>query len=73
MNKLKILVVISLVGLASCKKDYTCECKAIIDNEIIEGVSTKKTITDTESNAKSECDKNDLPDSGNGGIECEIK
>jgi hypothetical protein len=73
MKKLLFLGATATLALASCKKDYICECKAIIDNEIIEDVSTTKTITDTETNAKKECDKNDIADSGNGGVECQIK
>ena len=74
MKKLFILTVFALIALTSCKKDYTCECKAYFDGVYFASEST--TINDTKSKAKDECDKGDASDSSTGTLiesKCEIK
>jgi hypothetical protein len=56
MKKVVLVGVVAILGLASCKKDYTCECVATFNdssNETIVSTISKS----TESNATSECNK----------------
>lgn len=50
-----VLGAVALLALASCKKDYTCECETL-------GVKSTTVINDTKSNAKETCE------SGSGSI-----
>ena len=56
MKKTILLSGLALLGLVSCKKNYTCECVQTMD---IMGQVTKQTITtpikDTKSNATDAC------------------
>ena len=46
----KVLVAaIALLALASCKKDYTCECETL-------GIKSTTTINDTKKNATESCE-----------------
>ena len=74
MKNLFILTVFALVALTSCKKDYTCECKAYVDGYYID--SESKTINGTKSKAADECDESDEFTSQGGytvEVDCEIK
>ncbi len=55
------LILLSILGLQSCKKDYTCTCK-------LNGVSQSRVIHDTKSNATDECNKDNKD-----GVMCELK
>ncbi len=79
MKKIVIgAVVLSAFAFASCKKTYTCEC---ITSSTILGVTTTSTastdITDSKSNATTECDKGDayvdLAGVSTTEVECELK
>lgn len=53
MKKILLLGSLGLIVFASCKKDYTCTCKA-------NGVSySTTTINDTKKNAESKCNEGD--------------
>lgn len=65
MKKL-MLVAGVVVFLASCKKDWTCECK-------LNGtVTTSSTINDTKKNAVTKCDEGDASILG-ATQDCEIQ
>lgn len=60
MKNLFILIVLGLLALTSCKKEYTCECK--YTDSAYPGISfpfNSSTIKDTKKNAEEECDKGD--------------
>ncbi len=63
MKKLLFVFAIAAIGsLASCKKDYTCECTLL-------GVSTSFEIEDSKKgDAEDACD-----DAQAGGADCELK
>lgn len=42
----------AVLGLASCKKEYTCTC-----TESVTGLSTSTTLKATKKDAKAACDK----------------
>ena len=74
MKNLFILTVFALVALTSCKKDYTCECKFYEDGDLYGTES--RTIKDTKSKAKTDCNKGDISEDIGGYIytvDCEIK
>jgi hypothetical protein len=56
MKKVLFFGVVALLGLSSCKKNYTCECIQTID---LMGQKTNQTITtpikDTKANATDAC------------------
>ncbi len=54
-----------IVGMSSCKKDYTCECTT---DFLGTPITTSGTINDTKKNAEEKCTE----DNG-AGITCEIK
>ncbi|MFK7783985.1 MAG: hypothetical protein AB8B56_02655 [Crocinitomicaceae bacterium] len=53
MKKVLFVGAFALLSLASCKKDYTCECTTSVA-----GISTSAsaTINDTKSNAEEACE-----------------
>ncbi len=66
-------LVFAVSAMTSCKKEYTCECKAT--GAGITSTSSD-TIKDTKKNAKEACDKGDATSSVAGitsTVECEIK
>lgn len=59
MKKTLLIVGVSLIGLASCKKDYTCACTTTVtvpefevDGSILQGGSTTTTSGSTVLNGK---------------------
>ena len=74
------IVAILGLGLASCKKEYTCECKRITTND--DGSSTttpESTYTFKDSRARAETKCNDMETSSDGDVftdpytvECQI-
>ena len=64
MKKIMLVGAVALLGLASCKKDYTCECTVVTDmTSIGEGKSTStisETIKDTKSKATEACEKSNV-------------
>lgn len=69
MKKVFAVAALSVFALASCKKDYTCECT--FEGNGISG-SVSATITDTKKKAKEACEED------NGTVNgvtttCEIK
>ncbi len=72
MKKLFVVVAVAVLGLASCKKDYTCECVGSSNGVKVEGSATSVTINDTKANATDQCDKGDVSVNGMS-IDCEIK
>ena len=67
MKKVVVAVIaLSGLALASCKKDYSCECKLIHTDEDGNTVTTSDgtyTFKDTRPRAEDRC--NDLEESGN--------
>ena len=53
MKKLMIVLGVALFTMASCSKDWTCQCK--INGQI----TTSSTIKDTKKNAETKCDEGD--------------
>ncbi len=80
--KRSIIAIVAILGLglASCKKDYSCECTKIVT--AADGSSTSSpdgTYTFKDSRARAETKCNDLESSNNGGVfepnstrECQI-
>ncbi len=67
MKKIILLSGLTILTLASCKKDWTCECTSSI------GGSSSTTIGDkTKSDAKAECDNGDASALG-VTVDCELK
>jgi hypothetical protein len=56
MKKVLLVGAVALLGLSSCKKNYTCECVQTIE---MSGIKTSQTSTypikDTKSNATDAC------------------
>ena len=58
MKKVFAIVALATLGLASCKKDYTCACTTKDgDGDTIS--SSSETITDHRSDAKAQCEENE--------------
>lgn len=56
MKKVVLVGAIALLGLVSCKKDYTCECSVTSGGITVAGEDLKYTISNsTKSNATTEC------------------
>jgi hypothetical protein len=73
MKKVFLTIAVAGLAMASCKKDYTCECKTTTA-----GVSAtaSSTINDTKKNATEACDKGDASTTVLGvtsTVECSIK
>ena len=67
MKKIILLSGLTLLTLASCKKDWTCTCTSS------GGGSSSTTITDkTKSDAKADCDSGDASAFG-VTVDCELK
>jgi hypothetical protein len=65
MKKIILVGAVALLGLASCKKDRTCECT-------IDGTTEKVSVTypkSTKSDAKEACDAGEIA----AGVSCELK
>ncbi len=56
MKKTILFTVLAILTLASCKKDYTCECVYSGSTVVVETIQLKKM---TEKEAKSKCDSYD--------------
>lgn len=69
MKKVLALAAVGVFVLASCKKDYTCECTAT--NGSISTTSTS-TVNGTKKDAKTACE-NGSATSGNASVVCKIK
>lgn len=67
MKKIILLCGLTLLTLASCKKDWTCTCTSSA------GGSSSTTIADkTKSDAKADCDGGDASALG-VTVDCELK
>ena len=67
MKKVVLVGVVALLGLASCKKDYTCECSVTSGGVTVSSDELEYTISNsTKSNATSECD--DLNDEAEASV-----
>jgi hypothetical protein len=78
MKKIIFVGALAILGLASCKKDYTCECTATVDMGELgkTSASASTTINDTKANASEACDAGDSQTNSGGyksTTECEIK
>ena len=69
MKKVLLLGAFAIIGLASCKKDYTCECTSEA-NGISATAST--TIKDTKKKAKEACESKSVS-TGSSTSSCKIK
>lgn len=60
MKKVLLVGAVALLGLASCKKDYTCECTVSTDMTSIGGEKSSSTMSttihDTKSKATTACE-----------------
>lgn len=73
MKKAMIFGTFALLGLASCKKDYTCTCTSTVA-----GVSASESVTinDTKKNAEEACNEGDATSTVLGitsTVDCEIQ
>ncbi len=68
-NTFLAIATITVLGLASCKKDFTCICTTTGGSTTT--TSTSHTITENYSDANSQCNEGDVQ---GGGIEtdCEL-
>jgi hypothetical protein len=67
---LLILAVSATVGMASCSREHTCECKSTdIDGN---PTSTKTSITGTKKTAIEKCDEGDSNPVFGASTDCEI-
>jgi hypothetical protein len=73
MKKLLFLGATATLALASCKKDYTCECVGSVNGIKVEESASSVTINDTKSAAIDECNKGDITEANGISIDCEIK
>lgn len=62
MKKVMILVAaFAVVGLTSCKKDWTCECTTSDSSGTLDDVSASVTLTDlNKSDAETACSGNEV-------------
>lgn len=64
MKKIMLVGAVAILGLASCKKDYTCECTITTDMSSVNmGKSTStvsSTINETKSKATTACEANNV-------------
>lgn len=72
------IIVLAGLGLVSCKKDYTCECKKIYtgENVTVETSSEVYTFKDNRIRAEDKCNKKEGSGSDIVGTytkECQIK
>jgi hypothetical protein len=61
---------LSLLTLASCKKDYTCECTTSVTG--FDDISVSTTINETKKNAEEACEAGAATTSFSS-VTCEIK
>ena len=74
MKKMLFLGSFAVLGLASCKKEYTCTCTGYIDGVAVPGSASSTTIKDTKSKATDACNTGDEADAGLGiSVDCEIQ
>lgn len=77
MKKALIFGTFALLGLASCKKDYTCTCTTTAEGP--QGTVTSSasaTINDTKKNAETSCDEGDATSTAGGytsTVECTLQ
>lgn len=74
MKKTFLFAAFALVTLASCKKEYTCECTSSISG-VSATTSSSTTIKDTKKNAEATCNEGDATSSALGittTVECEL-
>ncbi len=69
MKKVVVFAALAMISLASCKKDYTCNCTTT--NDGVQQASSSYTITDHLSDAEAKCNEGD---SQVGGVktECDL-
>lgn len=73
MKKIILVGAVALLGLASCKKDYTCECTTTSDFMGQKSTATvSATINDTKSKATDACEAGSMT-SGTTSVSCKIK
>lgn len=78
MKKLVILIAVCSLGLMSCKKDYTCNCKKIRTDEDGNTTTTSDgsyTFKDNAARAEKRCDEQERSDSdilGDYTRECQV-
>ncbi len=73
MKKVFLVVAVAFFGLASCKKDYTCNCVTTDTSDGSQITSSSETITDHKSDAEAKCDEGDQTNNALGyKTECEL-
>lgn len=73
MKKTLAIAAVSLLALASCKKDYTCECTtSATDNGQTISTTSTFTINDTKKNATEACEANNV-NTGITSVSCAIQ
>jgi len=69
MKKLVIIAAAGFFALASCKKEYTCECTSSYNGT---SSTSSSTATGTKKNVKKACEANTM-NVGNTAIVCHLK
>lgn len=73
MKKLStILAVVAVISLASCKKDYTCECTYTDSSGFFDNSTSTITINGKKKDVEKSCDAFDYT-SGTTSNSCKIK
>lgn len=72
MKKIAPIAIIALFALASCKKEYTCECTVTLTGSSTSTVVSGKTGKVSKKDAKASCDNGDYTNAA-GTSNCEIK
>lgn len=68
MKKVLVLSAVAMIALASCKKDYTCECTTEINGETLTSASEIKDAK--KSDAEDACNE---ADAASPMVSCELK
>ncbi len=72
MKKVILVAAVGMLALASCKKDYTCECTTTDSSGFFDDVSTSVTINATKSDAETTCSGSEVT-AGTLTTKCELK
>jgi hypothetical protein len=75
MKKILLLTAVVMLSMASCKKEYTCECTATVSGTGIPTTTTSasSTIKDTKSKATDACEAGNKSAATSGAFTSETK
>ena len=70
MKKTLFVAAAAIFSLASCKKDYTCECTTTMNGEVF--ATTSATITAKKKDAEASCNSGNIT-TGTSSVSCKLK